>query len=751
MLLPDFGKDELTMKRSIKRLLSAVLTSAIVITAMSSVISAVAAEEILNVEAAEIGVITNPRTQPEANVVCPPGTKGEDGKRHLPVLVIVAGFNDLDYDSSYNWSDVFFGSGKETLKQYFRTMSHGDFVVEPAKESDGASDGVIHVKLNSNHWNDAASDYVNKETSAVSDAIKAAKDYIGKEDLALYDKNGSGAIDTNELMVAVLFAGYDYSSINKSTMKDRTKMSRAWFDSFSMSSAPVINDMKIPFYITSAEKKLVTENGRVIQTSFGAIAHESLHYIGIPDYYAYTNTSVRSGVNAYEWDSYKPECLSIMARPHGVLVDDAGNPDVESTSPYSLDPWAKIRLGWATYETVEAAQEGTISKTVNALNYNDVENDKEIFLRVNIPGNADEYYLIENRQLRGYDAGMKYDPRFIDSFSNGGIVIWHIDDSVLNAYIDKNQRYTYLQSMVINNTFHRPAIMPVFVENDNTAWNKSCNFLGNDVNFRAGIHSAESLALYGLSKIDLVCYNGSDLNDYPYEDREYVDRVCDREYTGISVTVPSNSDSMEIAINFNDNDHSQKMKPVYLEKTDAVFSNTKSFSDVLSEPYVFAYEDINEYLGYENWPGVKMERVRDNIFVAYVPENYNLFIFNTGTDTAESPDPFYDENAVPKDNENIYSADGWSVYQKKEYSAAQKNQQMRGDINMDGNLNIKDVTMLQRHLAEFQYLSRLQLVLSDADSDGHINITDCTTIQMKLAEMYSFTHPCGKKMSAIRI
>ena len=70
---------------------------------------------------------------------------------------------------------------------------------------------------------------------------------------------------------------------------------------------------------------------------------------------------------------------------------------------------------------------------------------------------------------------------------------------------------------------------------------------------------------------------------------------------------------------------------------------------------------------------------------------------------------------------------------------------------MDGNLNIKDVTMLQRHLAEFQYLSRLQLVLSDADSDGHINITDCTTIQMKLAEMYSFTHPCGKKMSAIRI
>ena len=72
MLLLEFGKDELTMKKSIKRLLSAALTVAIVITALPSVLGAGAVEDTLNVEAVETVTITDPRTQPEASVVCPP-------------------------------------------------------------------------------------------------------------------------------------------------------------------------------------------------------------------------------------------------------------------------------------------------------------------------------------------------------------------------------------------------------------------------------------------------------------------------------------------------------------------------------------------------------------------------------------------------------------------------------------------------------------------------------------------------------
>lgn len=62
MLLLEFGKDELTMKKSIKRLLSAALTVAIVITALPSVIGAGAVEDTLNVEAVETVTITDPRT-----------------------------------------------------------------------------------------------------------------------------------------------------------------------------------------------------------------------------------------------------------------------------------------------------------------------------------------------------------------------------------------------------------------------------------------------------------------------------------------------------------------------------------------------------------------------------------------------------------------------------------------------------------------------------------------------------------------
>ena len=87
------------MKKSIKRLLSAVLTSAMVVTALPSVIGAGAVEDTLDVEAVEIVTITDPKTQPEASAVCHPGKIGTDGRQHLPVLPIVVGFNNIGYNA----------------------------------------------------------------------------------------------------------------------------------------------------------------------------------------------------------------------------------------------------------------------------------------------------------------------------------------------------------------------------------------------------------------------------------------------------------------------------------------------------------------------------------------------------------------------------------------------------------------------------------------------------------------------------
>lgn len=65
----------------------------------------------------------------------------------------------------------------------------------------------------------------------------------------------------------------------------------------------------------------------------------------------------------------------------------------------------------------------------------------------------------------------------------------------------------------------------------------------------------------------------------------------------------------------------------------------------------------------------------------------------------------------------------------------------RGDVDLDKDITVFDVTMLQRHLAELEILQdidkRLQKFTADADTDGNVTIFDATEIQRHLAGMSS--------------
>lgn len=56
-----------------------------------------------------------------------------------------------------------------------------------------------------------------------------------------------------------------------------------------------------------------------------------------------------------------------------------------------------------------------------------------------------------------------------------------------------------------------------------------------------------------------------------------------------------------------------------------------------------------------------------------------------------------------------------------------------GDVNNDGDVNIYDVTDLQKYLAQLQILSDFQLELADVNSDGIVDIKEATRIQMYIA------------------
>ncbi|MCQ2514512.1 MAG: dockerin type I domain-containing protein [Ruminococcus sp.] len=60
-----------------------------------------------------------------------------------------------------------------------------------------------------------------------------------------------------------------------------------------------------------------------------------------------------------------------------------------------------------------------------------------------------------------------------------------------------------------------------------------------------------------------------------------------------------------------------------------------------------------------------------------------------------------------------------------------------GDVNLDGNINVEDITLIQQYLVGLENLTEKQLVLADVDGSGIVNIKDATTIQKYLLGLES--------------
>ena len=68
-----------------------------------------------------------------------------------------------------------------------------------------------------------------------------------------------------------------------------------------------------------------------------------------------------------------------------------------------------------------------------------------------------------------------------------------------------------------------------------------------------------------------------------------------------------------------------------------------------------------------------------------------------------------------------------------------------GDSNGDGEVSIKDVTLIQKHISALEKISDDNLPAADVNSDGVVDIDDATLIQKHLA-FYKVDYPIGEKM-----
>ena len=64
-----------------------------------------------------------------------------------------------------------------------------------------------------------------------------------------------------------------------------------------------------------------------------------------------------------------------------------------------------------------------------------------------------------------------------------------------------------------------------------------------------------------------------------------------------------------------------------------------------------------------------------------------------------------------------------------------------GDVDLDAELSILDVTKTQRRIADLETFSDYQEMLADYDADGEVTILDCTKIQRVLADLEEPLYP----------
>ena len=318
-------------------------------------------------------------------------------------LVFILSFDNqpLQTDSDL-WSDFFFGEkgyyNTGSIKSYYKEVSHGTIAVRPAKETQGTkNDGIIRLNMNESHPEFTGAFYSSPNSEKVMDTIFSfikkvmvkGDEYV---DYSAYDIDGDGDVESNELDVILIFAGYEDAYIG-GAIPNTTYSAQAWFYDRSIN----LDGVRMNEAIMTAELSPLIK-AKVPVTTMGALCHEMGHAMGLPDLY---DTDYSSEGLAFH---------SLMAAGSYNFYDG----EIGSLPP-PLMAWSLTQLGAVEPEVV----------TDDALCYL-WSRSSENYNIIKIPA-SDGYYLVENVDFEGYGQGLSL---YVEE---PGIAIWYIDNNVLNS------------------------------------------------------------------------------------------------------------------------------------------------------------------------------------------------------------------------------------------------------------------------------------------------------------------------------
>ena len=316
-------------------------------------------------------------------------------------LIILVNFSDVKFQD--NNDQAFYTKMANTsgfsernftgsVADYFKDQSRGQFVltfdvVGPVTVSKEAS----YYGQNDENGNDMYAEEM------VAEAVNLAKEHV--TDWKQYDWDNDGEVD----QVMIIYAGEGEADGGA----EDTIWPHEYCLSYLGSAVDVSDGLKVNTYAVANEGFF--SNGEFYVCGIGTVCHEFSHCLGLPDMY---DVSYSGNYGMQSW--------SLM---------DNGSYNNSGFTPPCYTSFEKLSIGWIT------PTELTETQSVSAMR---ALNDSDDVYMIRNAAHTDEFYLLENRQQKGWDT---YVPA-------NGMLILHVDYdenlwhyNLVNSYSDGTDDY----------------------------------------------------------------------------------------------------------------------------------------------------------------------------------------------------------------------------------------------------------------------------------------------------------------------
>jgi len=293
-------------------------------------------------------------------------------------LLILANFSDTQ--NTYTQADF---SSLMNQENYNGTGSFRDFFLEN-------SDGLLDITTTVSIWVTLPNthDYYGPESKwgeFAYDAVQAA--FLAGVDFSEFDNDADGEVDG----VAIVHQGPGQEVTSNTT--------DIWSHSWRLAAAGysvqerTFNDVVVNSY--TAQPEQYGSGGNM--TTIGVICHEFGHNLGAPDYYDVDYVSNGAYRGTGNWD---------------LMAGGSYNGNPSGSQPAHVNAYEKNVLGWNIMQTISSPQNVVLESSLSAGQV----------LRINTTTEG-EFFLLENKQLAGFDAYLPGE----------GLLIYHVDENHINA------------------------------------------------------------------------------------------------------------------------------------------------------------------------------------------------------------------------------------------------------------------------------------------------------------------------------